>query len=549
MPGLAVALGTLGPHRLLIDGELVVQDSEGRSRFGLLQAALADGDDTPIRFMAFDLLAEGDSNLEQLPLAERKARLKAAIEGRSDRLLYSDHIEGEGDSLFSEACRLGLEGIVSKRADAPYRGRRTADWLKVKCAVSADFRIVGWLPSDARMGFRSLLLASGESKALRYAGKVGTGFTGPEMEALLDRLGPLETKEPPVSAPRTAVRGARWVRPELEAEVGYAEITAEGVLRHARFLRLRDPADRDPPPARKPPVRNKESPMARAAKAPPGLPAISSRDRIVFPEAGLSKGDLADWYVRAAPHILAQAGHRPLSLVRCPDGIAGKCFFQKHSGDGFTGVRETRADAEGKRWLYVDDAAGLLGCVQMGAIEFHGWGSRVGALDRPDRLVFDLDPDEGLPFIRTADAALELRDLLAEMGLASFPMLSGGKGVHVVIPLDGSARWPAVKDFAHRFATALETRAPGRYTARAAKAGRTGRIFIDWMRNQKGATSVMPWTVRARPAASVAVPLSWGDLGTAGSAAAYTLADPDRIIAHAERLTGWGQPGQPLPDF
>lgn len=293
---------------------------------------------------------------------------------------------------------------------------------------------------------------------------------------------------------------------------------------------------------------NESRPAERSAAAGKA-PRISNRGRVIFPASGRTKGDLADYVQAMAPHILAHAARRPLSLVRCPEGVDGDCFFQRHATAGFEGVHQTRPDSKGRRWIHVDDAAGLLACVQMGTIEFHGWGSRVGGLDYPDRMVFDLDPDEALPFTATVEAARHIRGLLADLGLLGFPMLSGGKGVHVVVPLDAGRRWPAVRDFARRFALALEAADPDRFVATARKTGRAGRIFVDWLRNQKGATAVMPWTVRARPDASVAVPLDWADLDTVTGSGMYRITDLDQLLADAARRTSWGLADQRLPDL
>lgn len=535
LPSLEAAFAALADTPHLIDGELVVQDAGGRSSFGLLQRALADGNDTAILFMAFDLLVADGRDTAALPLTVRKAALDALLAGARGPIRLSTHEDSDGPALFRAACEHGLEGIISKRADAPYRGRRSNDWLKVKCIQRRRLAVIGWLPSTAGRGFRSLLLAERTGKGWRYAGKVGTGFSTAETESLSDRFSMLRTDRPPASVPPAAARGAQWVRPDIEGEIGYAEVTADGVLRHARWQGLA---------AAEAPMPN-DQPPAKAGK----LPRISNRGRVIFPAAGLTKGDLADYVQAMAPHILAHAARRPLSLVRCPEGVGGECFFQKHATAGFEGVHQTRADAKGRRWIHVEDAVGLLACVQMGTIEFHGWGSRVGALDSPDRLVIDLDPDEALPFSATRDAATHVRDLLADMGLVSFPMLSGGKGVHVVVPLDGSRRWPAVKDFARRFALALEAADPDRFIASARKAGRTGRIFVDWLRNQKGATAVMPWTVRARPNASVACPLDWSELAEATASDMRTIGDLDQLMADAKRLATWGRADQSLPDI
>jgi bifunctional non-homologous end joining protein LigD len=562
-PRLAAAGLELGARRLLLDGEIVVVDDQGRSRFGLLQSSLAEGNDANILFMAFDVLVHEDDDVSERPLADRKVLLEAIVGERGPPILRPDHWDGEGQALFDEACLMGLEGIISKRADAPYRRRRTDEWQKIKCWSRDAFRIIGWLPSAARPGFRSLLLGRQQGDRLDYAGKVGTGFSDREIRALTEQLEALEVEAPPTPVPPQAARGARWVQPVLQGDVAFAEVTGEGVLRHSRWLGLKNKEGSPGSTTQKRTGRERKAagpgkgtnrmqapqPMQEAGPGASALPKISNRSRVIFPDAGLTKGDLADYYAAMAPHILRHAGHRPLSLVRCPQGIGGKCFFQKHAGDGFASVRQTRTDSKGDRWLYVDDAAGLMRCVQMGTIEFHGWGSRVGSLDRPDRLVFDLDPDEGLPFRQTVDAAVSIRDTLADMGLRSWAMLSGGKGVHVIVPLDAASRWPRVKDFARRFSLALAASRPDLYVARAAKAERRGKIFIDWLRNDRGATSVMPWSARARPVASIAAPVEWQELETAGSAADFGLRDVASTVERAQRIADWAVASQTLPEL
>ncbi|MEH3106658.1 MAG: DNA ligase D [Sphingomonas fennica] len=541
---IADAAATL-PGPALIDGEVVALDPQGRPSFSALQAALKDGGGASLAFFAFDLLEEGGEDLTGLSNRDRKARLAALLADPPAPIALAEHVEGNGEKLFAGLCAEGMEGIVSKRADAPYRGRRSPAWLKIKCLRRQEFVIVGWLPSTRGRGFRSLLLGLYEADCtLRYAGKVGTGFGAEAIEALLDRLRPLAAKTAPVEAPRAAVRGAQWVKPKLVAEVAFAEFTGDGVLRHASFVGLREDK-----PARQ--VHREE-----AAPAPPARAVqISHPDRVIFPESGITKGQLADYYEAVAEPLLAGLADRPVSLVRCPQGRAKQCFFQKHDagsfGDAVRQVPIRGKDGDDEPYLAVHDVRGLLTCVQMGAIEFHGWGSRASAVERPDRMVFDLDPDEGLGFDAVRTAALQLRDVLGEMGLASFPLLSGGKGVHVVVPLDATAEWPAVKDFARRFALALAEAHPDRFTANMKKTERRGRIFLDWLRNQRGATAVLPYVVRARPGAPVAAPITWDELGETDSAARFSIADAALLLERAASpaLAGWGGPPQPLPDL
>jgi bifunctional non-homologous end joining protein LigD len=282
---------------------------------------------------------------------------------------------------------------------------------------------------------------------------------------------------------------------------------------------------------------------------------ISSRDRVLYPESGITKGQLADYYIRLADPILEWLADRPVSLVRCPQGRAKQCFFQKHDagsfGDAMKHVPIREKDGHDEPYLYVNDARGLLTCIQMGAIELHGWGSKVTDVEKPDRLVFDLDPDEGLGFEEVRAAAHQLRDVLGEMGLASWPMLSGGKGVHVVAPLDASRAWPEVKDFAHRFALAISEAHPKRFTANMKKTERRGRIFLDWLRNQRGATAVLPYSARARPNAPVAAPISWDELDDTNGGNRFTILDADELLKRrvSKALRGWGIARQRLPEL
>ena len=538
----AEAAAALPVASALLDGEIVAFKN-GKPDFSTLKDAISNAGE--MTFFAFDLLQLDGEDLTALPNIQRKERLRAIV-GDDPRVQFSEHVLGSGEALFETMCREGLEGVVSKRADAPYRGQRTKAWLKTKCTRRQEFVIVGWTPSDKSRGFRSLLLGVHEDGRLRYAGKVGTGFTQALMDELRAKLEPLERKTATVEAPRAAVRGARWVTPKLVAEIAYAEVTPDGVLRHSSFIGLR--SDKKAADV----VEEKPQP---APKTPRIEAKVSNRDRVIFPESDLTKGDLADYVVQAASLILPWTANRPVSLVRCPQGRNKHCFFQKHDAGSFgeavhhVDIREK--DGTTEPYLYVTDAQGLVACVQMGTIEFHGWGASNAALERPDRLVFDLDPDEGLDFADTKRAAEHLREQLAELGLTSFPLLSGGKGVHVVVPLKPQAEWPAVKDFANRFAEAMAQADPARFVATMSKAKRKGRIFIDWLRNQRGATAIMPYSARARANAPVAAPVSWTELRDLDTAARWTIRDADELIARANgrALSGWGVADQALPDL
>ncbi|MDF0487796.1 DNA ligase D [Sphingomonas sp. H39-1-10] len=546
--GIAEAAAALDVDDALIDGEIVAF-KDGRPDFSTLKDAISAGGD--MTFFAFDLLALNGEDLTKLPNLDRKERLRPLISGDDARIQFAEHITGSGEQLFETMCHEGFEGVVSKRADAPYRGRRTTDWLKTKCIRRQEFVIVGWLPSDKGRGFRSLLLGVNGADGLVYAGKVGTGFDAALIDALSAKLARIERKTPTVSAPRAAVRGAHWVSPKLVAEVAFAETTPDDVLRHSSFIGLReDKAAKDV--VAEVPV---AVPASNAAATPEIHVTVSSRDRLIFPDSDVTKGDLADYYAQVSPIMLPWAANRPVSLVRCPQGRGKACFFQKHDagsfGDHVHQVPIREKDGSTENYLYVDDADGLVACVQMGTIEFHGWGSSVATLEQPDRMVFDLDPDEGLGFDVVRKAAEDLKDHLADIGLTSFAMLSGGKGVHVIVPLTPQAEWPAVKDFADRFSRALSAAEPERFVATMSKAKRKDRIFIDWLRNQRGATAVLPYVARARAGAPVAAPVSWAELRDIDRANRWGVRDAAELIARARSraLAGWGFADQVLPDL
>ena len=548
---LARHIAALGLPPCLIDGEIVAYGAGGDPDFSALQALLKRGhgaqtDAAELHFFAFDLLEQGGKSLARLGNLERKERLEALLRGAKAPVAVADHVIGAGEKLYGAMCGAGQEGIIAKRADAPYLGRRTRNWVKVKCTRRQEFVIVGWNPSSARARpFASLLLAQREGGRLVYKGNVGTGFDAGTMADLARKFAARGRKTAPLDVDAASARKARWLKPDLVAEIAFAEYTAGGSVRHASFLGLRsDKEAKDVTPEVRQPA-----PEARSDVT------ISSRDRVIFPEAKATKGDLADYYEAVAPLMLAHMARRPVSLVRCPQGRARKCFFQKHDSGAFgehvhhVPIREK--DGGHEDYLYVDDADGILACVQMGTIEFHGWGSHVDALEKPDRMVFDLDPDEGLDFADVKKAAADIRRQLADIGLVSFAMLSGGKGVHVVVPLEPKHGWDAHKDFAKRFAEALSLAEPDRYVATMSKAKRKGKIFIDWLRNQRGSTAIMPWSARAREQAPVAAPVGWEELAGVEKAGAWTIRDAKELLDRATgaELKGWGFASQKLPDF
>jgi bifunctional non-homologous end joining protein LigD len=549
-PEIAEAAAGLEIGSALFDGEIVKLDEQGRTGFSALQQAISEGG-LGLTLFLFDALEVDGQDLTRLPTIERKQRLASLIgDGKPPFILYAEHIVGAGEKLLQAMCDAGQEGIISKLAEAPYRSGRTRSWLKVKCTHRQEFVIIGWTPSDKSRHFRSLLLAVNEGGELRYAGKVGTGFSVPVLQDLGARLKRIERKAAPAQVPRAEARGAHWVRPELVAEVAFAEFTSEGVVRHASFLGLRGDKAADEV------VRETESPLVLSNEVGSSHNIkVSNPERVIYPDANITKGELFAYHEAVGALMLEWAANRPLSLVRCPQGRSKKCFFQKHNTGSFgpsvhqIEIRESKGNSED--YVYVEDVAGLLACVQMGTIEFHGWGSTTQEVEKPDRLIFDLDPDEGLGFEEVKRAARDLRRILADMGLQTFPMLTGGKGLHVVVPLVQRAEWPEVKDFAQRFAVALATAEPDRFTANLAKAKRKGRIFIDYLRNQRGATAIMPYSARAREGAPVAAPISWDELDDMEGGNRFTVRDAGLLLKRASSpaLQGWGEANQPLPEL
>ena len=499
----------------LIDGEIV--SGAGLQGFSALQDAIKAGG--PFSYVAFDLLSLNGKDLRAKPLFERRKALEKLFNTvpPMGALDLSPVIEGDPKDAFATVCGAGGEGLIAKRRDGRYRSGRSTDWLKIKCRRRAEFVIVGWQKSDAAgRPFASLALAARENGSLRYIGKVGTGFDEEGMVELAALMKPLVQKAPPVDAPKSETSGVTWIKPKLVAEIDYAELTGQGRLRHAAFLGLREDK-----PAREVRI---EREVAMGGDKVAGI-AVSSADRVIFDKPSMTKIDLARYYEAIAPVMLEEAADRPLSLLRLPEGMAGERFFQKHPGKGFPSalktVEITEKDGDSEPYAYVTNAAGLVGAVQMGTVEFHIWGATRDRIERPDRLVFDLDPDEDLGFAKLKSAATDLRDTLADLGLESWVMLSGGKGVHLIVPLRRTVSWDTVKLFSRSVATLMSESQPKRFTASMSKSRREGRIFIDWLRNERGSTAIAPFSIRARPGAPVAMPIAWDDLSAIRKAGAF----------------------------
>ncbi|MFW8594921.1 DNA ligase D [Cribrihabitans neustonicus] len=515
---LAAAFDPLPCGTALIDGEVMAASVEG-SAFSSLQRALKNGGG--LLFFAFDLLCvdgEDLSGMGQLDRRERLAQLLSGLDPQSP-LRMSSHVRGNGAEVFAAACEAGAEGIISKRADAPYRGRRSKAWLKVKCTRRQEFVIVGYSPSEKKgRPFASLLMATHEGGKLRYKGRVGTGFSEAAMEDLAAAFA--VRKAPPAGdVPAGIARVAVWLRPDLVAEVEFSEFTADGHIRHGAFLGLREDKSAEQVSLEEPMDQDRELEVS-------GI-RISSASREVFPEAGCTKGDVAQHYDRFGARMIELIGQRPLSLFRCPSGIGAQCFFQKHDNGGMPPelgrVEIEESDGKAEDYLYATRAQSLVAAAQMGTLEFHIWGARRDRLDRPDRLVFDLDPDEGLGWRDVRAAALDIRDTLQGLGLETGAIVTGGKGVHVWAALRRTRSWETLKLFAKTFAHGMAAREPERFTASMSKAKRKGRIFIDWLRNERGATAIAPYSLRARAGAPVAVPVTWNELKEVESPGAFTL--------------------------
>lgn len=576
-PSITAALRALGVPQAQFDGEMVAFDARGHVDFGTLQHALKGEVDAPLRYILFDMPLLAGVDLTRAPLIARKALLERVLAGHEDGVLaYSRHVVGHGLRVFENSKRQDVEGIISKAVDAPYAPGRSRTWVKVKHVESDEFVVVGYTPGKgARAGLGAMMLAAREPDGtLRYVGRVGTGFDTAGLGEMTRRLEKLKRREPVVDIPAHVAlprRSIVWVEPRVVVEIEYRGWGKEGLLRQGSFMRVRDDkpmqdlggdrlqAGAAPQRAKQPGGAAREpAPRRTGTRAPrarrPDLSRISSPDKRLYPAAGITKGEVAAYYAQVAPLLLPEVVNRPLSLLRCPSGVDGQCFFQKHHADTFgAGVHAVpiaEKDGGTDDYLFIDDAEGLLDLVQMNTLELHPWGSRIAHIEQPDRLVFDLDPGPGVDWQAVCDGARTVRDRLAEIGLKSFVRLSGGKGLHVVVPIAPRQDWADAKAFCGGFAQALATLSPDRFVATASKAKREGVIFVDWLRNGRGATSVCSWSLRARAAAGVAVPLAWDELQATTGGADYPLARAlERAATHGNRpWRGWDAAGrQVLP--
>ena len=588
LPALAKAIAALDADTALLDGELVALDNDGISSFPALQAALSDGRDDSLLFYVFDLLYLDGWDLRPCALLDRK-RVLQGIDTWQGMLRYSDHYAGDPAAMRRRACEMKLEGIVCKQARAPYQPGRGHGWLKVKCTGREEFVVLGWTPPrGSRTGLGALHLGYYDPQhRLHYAGGVGTGFSDAELGTLRDRLDALPDDPPRglLVAGDPLDASIRWVRPELVAEVQYASWSGSGRVRHAVYLGLREdkPAaevvrDVANPQAEHKPLTPRPARAAQRAPAVTAPPAAKARhavaaragssivtarkpkprnavlegvtithpDRELWP--GISKEQLAEYWEAVADHALAGIAHRPLALVRCPEGIGGEHFFQKH-GHGHLPDAIRTGEAGGQPYVAIDDIHGLIAMAQVSAIELHAWGATEADPLRPDRMVFDLDPGDGVDFAEVVRAARDVRDRLQQLGLQSFCRTTGGKGLHVVVPLTPKAGWDDVKLFCRAFAETLSQEQSDRFLSTVKKIDRRGRILLDWLRNGLGATAVASFSPRARPGATVATSLAWDEVTSKLDPSRFTLATvPQRVAGQrSDPWQGFAASQQELP--
>jgi bifunctional non-homologous end joining protein LigD len=523
----------------ILDGEATVLRPDGTTDFQAMQNYFKGQPGGRLVYYLFDLPYCQGYDLSAVPLSRRKELLKQVLppgDSGPRVMLLGGEIRGMGQQVFRNACRLGVEGIVSKRINAVYEQRRAATWVKIKCTRRQEFVIGGYSESKAApAGLRSLLLGYYQAGRLTYAGRVGTGFSVRERGELKAKLDSLKQAASPFIDPPKG-RGLHWARPDLVAEVAFSDWTSERLLRQPVFKGLREdkPADQvvvetgtlrsDAVDAGAP--LNGASASASGSNVDIAGVRLTHPERILYPQFGLTKAALARYYQQVADRMLPYVIHRPLTLVRCPQGSSGTCFYQKHFNETLPESLKSitiREDQTQRNYIYIEDLAGLIGLAQINVLEIHPWGSRIDRIDAPDTLIFDIDPDPDLPWEHVVQAAWHLGGILQGRGFTVFVKNSGGKGLHVQMPLERSMGWAEVKRYAHDIALMMASQQPGRYTANSRKAARKGRIYIDYLRNARGATSVAPYSTRARAGAPVATPLFWEELSSQFGPATFTV--------------------------
>lgn len=541
IPDIREGIEALGLKSGALDGELIAGSGTKRD-FNLLQSTLSGERQGKLAYALFDILHIDGVDVASAPLHERKKLLEELLAAGPPQLAFSSHVAGDGETAYHVAGEQHFEGIISKRADRAYSPGRSDDWRKTKQLASDEFAVVGYTaPKGSRTGFGSLLLARpDEEHGWRYVGRVGTGFDDELMRQVSKRLARGGSKRPTayIGTTDTDLRAATWFPPRFVAEVFYRGMGRQELLRQASLKAIRvdkDVADLASSDRRSPGGGatgdvSKRSLSGRkvASAGAAGLPKLSSPSKILFPGERITKQAVWDYYLAVADHLLPEISGRPLSIIRCPAGIERPCFFQKHMTAGLERVATVKLKEDSgvaADYLVVNDLAGLMELVQFNALEFHPWGSHADDPERADRVVFDLDPGPDVPFTEVKRAAMDIRKLLAQLELESFLRVSGGKGLHVVVPLSPGCDWDLTKRFAHGFADALARSEPDRFLATATKSRRNRRIFVDYLRNGRGATAVASYSMRGRPEAPVAMPLAWGELGKLRKANAFTIND------------------------
>ncbi|MHB8965398.1 MAG: DNA ligase D [Coriobacteriia bacterium] len=506
-----------------LDGEVVALAEEGRTSFGALQAELGRKAAADITYAVFDAPFLSGYDLRAVALDARKALLAHVLRDAPARVLYVDHVRGAGAEFHRQTCEFALEGAVSKRANSPYRSSRSREWRKHKCRNRQEFVVVGYTePSSGGAGVGALALATrGPSGDLAFAGRAGSGIGVAEGKRLRKKLDAIVVEAPPVGAvPANEARGVTWTQPQVVVEVEFAEWTASGVLRHPAFLGVRE--DKAPGEV-----------VREGADEVAGM-RLTHPDKVLFSTMGATKHDLARHYEAVAERMLPHLVNRPLVLVRCPHGTDGQCFYQKDVSKGFP-ARLATVDVEHEegpvRYAMARDAGDLVSLVQLGVLEIHTWGSLADDIETPDRIVVDLDPAPDVTWPAIVDAALVIRDGLAGLGLVPFAKTTGGKGLHVVVPLERGGDWGLVREFARTFCEMVASADPAAYTTNPLKARRTGRVFIDYIRNSRGATAVAPYSSRALPGATVSMPVSWDAIESGIRSDAFTVANAAAVLA------------------
>jgi bifunctional non-homologous end joining protein LigD len=533
LPNQAAAVASLGLSSAWLDGEIVIPDENGVPNFQMLQNAFDVGKSQGIVYYLFDLPYLNGSDLREVPVEARRELLKQLLIDSSDPILrFSEDFTEDVEALMNSACQMKMEGLIGKRLGSAYVSRRSDSWIKLKCKHRQEFVIVGYTdPKGARNGFGALVLALTDegSGELRYAGKVGTGFTESTLVTILQKLTPLEQTKAPVANPPKGLdgKGIHWLKPRLLAEVTFAEITSDGVVRHGVFQGLRADKPAKEITQEQPAQVPKNSTPSKAEPAPKpatGKVRITHPERVIDVSSGLTKRDLAEFYAEVSPWILPHLKDRPIALVRAPEGIAGELFFQKNSErlaiPNITRVAKAEA---GKAGMVINDVEALVGAVQMSTIELHSWNGTTDAIDQPDRFVLDLDPDPALPWKAMVEATQLTLVVLDELGLQSFLKTSGGKGIHILVPLTPDASWEEVKSFSQAVVRYIAKLIPDRFSAVLGPKNRIGKIVIDYLRNAKGATTANVYSARAREGLPVSVPIYREELGELNTAAKWNI--------------------------